>query len=136
MKTIEEILPYEFTEAISLWHNWLLQKIPWTKNFIVHEEFIWYINYLNKTGKIIVPYGFLTDFGSIPRWLWIFFDRTKYIAFILHDFLYSKECKLDLTRKEKDLILLEALHIEWASFIEKGLIYLWARFWGWFFIEN
>jgi hypothetical protein len=42
--------------------------------------------------KIIIPIGFETDYGSVPRGLWNLFPPTEQhcaCSYILHDFLYS-----------------------------------------------
>jgi len=121
--------------TIAKTHNWLLKKIPNSSDFKVVEEFYWYIDYNIKEIKIIVPEGFKTNFGSIPRFLWIFFDKTKYISYILHDYLYSKNWD-NVTRKWADLILLEALNVEWASFMERVSIYFWVRIGGFLFYKK
>jgi len=121
----------KFTLAIS--HNGLLKKLPNTNLFEVRESFEWYIDYNNKKGKIIVPVGLKTDFWSIPRFLWIFLNPTKYISFILHDYLYKTWL---YTRKQSDIILLEALTVEWASKLERIFIYIWVRVFWWIFYKH
>lgn len=122
----------KFTLAIK--HNWLLKKLPNSDYFEVRDEFNWWLDYDNKTHNIIIPKGFKSNFWSIPRLLRIFFNPTKYISYILHDYLYSHP--MLYTRKEADLILLEALNVEWASTLEKVLIYFWVRIWGWIFYKK
>lgn len=140
----------KFTEAkrkINLEKNWLLQKIPWSQNFITKSEFFWLVDYNDEfSEKIIVPKNFVTDFGSIPRFLWIFFDKTRFVSYILHDFLYSKKYNphpKSFSQKEKDLrkkadkILKEALKVEWMWFFKRNLVYLGVRiFWKKFFRKS
>lgn len=132
----------KFTEAerkINLEKNWLLQKISNTNNFITKSEFFWIIDYKNKetSEKIIVPKNFITDFGSIPRFLWWFFDKTRFVSYILHDFLYSKKYYWNLNRKESDKILKEALKVEWMGFFKRNLVYFGVRiFWKKFFRKS
>lgn len=98
---------------INLEKNWLLQKIPWSQNFITKSEFFWLVDYDDDfSEKIIVLKNFITDFGSIPRFLWIFFDKTRFVSYILQYFLYSKKYCWNLNRKESDKILKEALKVE------------------------
>ena len=105
--------------------------------------FYWWLDYEKKREFVEVPIGFKSDIGSIPRVFWIFFDKTKYISYIMHDYLYSKKWKIQrenklsninhtrkYTRKEADLIFLESLSVEWAWFIEKICLYLWVRIGG------
>jgi len=130
----------KYTDAIELWNNWLLRKIPNSNYWVVMEEFYWYIDYENKIEKVVVPKWFKTNFGSIPKPLRIFFNPTDYIWYILHDYLYSPKWEISYyettvytksyTRKDADLILLETLQLEWANVIEKFSIYYWVRI-GW-----
>jgi hypothetical protein len=136
MKTLK------FTSAISLKQNWLLQKIPNSDLWRVKKEFIWFLNYQDKKEYVIVARWFTSNFWSIPKPLRIFFNPTKYVSFLLHDALYTKNSFISIwefkarepTRKEADYILLEALNVEWAWIIEKFCIYIWVRsFWFLFF---
>lgn len=99
----------KFTQAIK--KNWLLQKIPWTNNkFKVMDEFVRYVDYTDKSAHIIVPEGFITDFGSIPRLFHWLFNPTKYISYILHDYLYSyKWC----------VLLPDDFNERWITWVEK-----------------
>lgn len=116
----------KYTNAVRLWNNWLLRKLPNTKFWVVMEEFYWFVDYQNKTNKITVPKWFTTDLASIPRILWLFFDKSKFIAPIFHDYLYNSRV---VSRKDADLIMLEALNVEWAWFIERNCYYIWVRLW-------
>lgn len=78
----------KFKEAVELSQNWTLMKDFWTKFFIVDKEFSWYVDYEEKKRKITIPKWRKTDLGSIPKPLWIFFDRTKWVWFILHDEIF------------------------------------------------
>ena len=128
----------KYTQAVTLKQNWLLKKLPNSDLFEVREEFIWYLDYKTKKEMVIVPRWFRTDFGSIPKSLRFFFNPINYIWYILHDYLYSRTAFIsvweyqgrEVTRKEADMILLEALNVEWAWTIEKASIYFWVRIGG------
>ena len=76
-------------------------------------------------GRIVVPAGFLSDLGSIPRWLWIFIPRDSYpSAFFLHDFLCEQK---DRPRIQIDLILVEALLLSGAPKWVMNMIYYGVR---------
>lgn len=136
-----------FTKAIELHKNWTLIKNIGTNLWTVQENFEWFLDYEKKDYKIIVRNGTQTNFGSIPRFLWVFFNPTKYVIYVCHDSLYSSPyvytkdeeyvviCK-KLTRLECDLILLEWLTLEWASKLERICIYLWVRLGGWLFFKK
>ena len=124
-------------ELIKLEKNWLLRKIPNSNCWEVMEYFSWIVNWKDKSGLIIVPKLFKTDFGSIPQIFWIFFNPTRYVAYILHDFLYSKKYYWKLSRKEADVILYQALKVEWMWFLKRYIIYFAVRtFWRKYFRKN
>ncbi len=122
----------KFTMAMK--NNWLLKKIPRSKYWRIEEQFIWYIDYNNKDNYVVVPKWFKTDFGSIPKPLQNIYNPTKYIAYILHDYLYSP--KGQYTRRQADSILRDALKVEWASFICRWTIYLALRIGGFLAFKN
>lgn len=133
-----------YTQAVKLWHNWLLQKLPWTKYWYVKEKFVWFLDYADKENYIEIFKGFKTDLWSIPTVLQVFFSPSKYIGYIQHDYLYSKWGqildrqfnKISYTRREADLILKETLAVEGASKIEQWCIYLWVRIGGWLYFKK
>ena len=136
----------KFKSAVRLWVNGLLQKVPWTKYWLIKSSFVWYIDYYYKEhkyifekgdqefilNKIIVPVWFKSDFWSIPRIFWLFFDKTKYVWFLLHDYLYWNKL---YNRLVSDEILYKALLVEWASKIEATAIYIGVRI-GWWLAYN
>lgn len=130
----------KYTQAVGLKNNWLLQKVSFDF-FEVSTEFIWYLDYDSKNIFVIVPKWFQTNFGSIPRIIRFIFTPTRYVWYILHDYMYTKWVKLQYQdnneyvevtydRKTADKILREAIKVEWAWFIERNLIYLGVRLWG------
>ena len=129
----------KFTLAVTLKKNGLLKKLPNSDLFEVREEFIYYLDYSTKKEYVVIPRWFRTNFWSIPKVLRFFFNPIQYISYLLHDYWYSKNsfiCVWDFrarnfTRKEADMILLEALNVEWAWTIEKLFIYIWVRIFGW-----
>lgn len=130
-----------YTEAIQLGQNWLLQKLQ-GEIFEVKQDFFWFLDYEKHNPIVTVPKGFQTNFWSIPRIMRVFFTPTKYLAYILHDYLYSWLWKIiyeddfeisevQYNRKEADLILRNCLKVEGAWFLERNMIYLGVRIW-WF----
>lgn len=117
-----------FKQAIKVKNNWLLQKKEWTeKTFVVRQTFSFELEYWNKMSTVIIPEWFITDFGTVPRLIWFLFSPTKYISYILHDFLYW----IWLDRKQADLALLDWLKGEWAWYIERILVYASVRCFWW-----
>jgi len=126
----------KYSQAIELAKNGSIKRDIWKWTWEVTDQFVWYLNYEDKKEYVIVPKGFKTDFGSIPRLLWFIFEPTKYIWYILHDYLVSWEWKVQNSndysfyickRKQADRILIESINIEGATIIGKILIYIGVR---------
>lgn len=139
----------KYTTAAKLNQEGSLVKKSWTNLWKVKEPFEWKIYYdkPREYNIIQVPEWFETDMGSIPQCFWWLFNPTKYVAYILHDFLYHKKGKIEtkygivthvfmFKRKRCDQILLEALKAEKCSFIKRWLIYLGVRIGGWVAWKN
>lgn len=118
--------------TIASTQDWTLRKLSGTKLWEVSEPFYWFIDYQSKQGKVIVPKGFRTDMGSIPRIMWLFFDPTQYLAYVLHDYLYTYHQLEDgspITRKQADYILYESLRVEGSWAISAKLVLWGVRAW-------
>ncbi|RYE83405.1 MAG: DUF1353 domain-containing protein [Hyphomicrobiales bacterium] len=94
----------------------------------------------DRTEKITVRKGFVTDLASIPRWGWILLppDGPWVKAAIIHDYLYStggtgkwKNGPVTITRatpysrEEADEILREAMENRGVDVVRRTIIY-WA----------
>lgn len=111
---------------VTLIQKWTLEKIEWTRKWKVASPYVWEIRNW-QVYDIVVPNGFITDFGSIPRLLWILFNPTWYHSYILHDYLYEEWI---INRKLSDLSLQIWLLSEGASQYEAYLVYPAVRvFW-------
>lgn len=90
------------------------------------------------SGKTITPpKGFITDFASIPRILWIFLPPWgKYSrAAIIHDYLcillyYNKPNQFAINRAKADRIFLEAMEVSGVTTITRYILYLGVRIGG------
>ena len=82
--------------------------------------------------SIRVPKGFVTDYASIPRiFRPIVLPYGKHSgASVVHDYLYSKGCDLDIERKKADKIFLEILKEERVNPILVRLMYIAVRCFG------
>ena len=60
-------------------------------------------------GRIVAPNGFVSDYASIPelvpKWILDQDDPEIRDISVTHDFLYSNECLLDITRYQADNVL-------------------------------
>lgn len=90
--------------------------------------------YVYRTEKyiLVVPRGFVTNYASIPRMFRIFllpYGRHSG-ASIVHDWLYSKRCDLNISRQEADDIFLEILTEENVNFFVRISMYQFVRKFG------
>ena len=119
----------ELKFTIAMKKNGLLEKLSNSDDFLVMRSFVWYLDYETKKFKIIVPKWFLTDLWSIPHFMRPFLNRNKYISYVLHDYLYETK---DTPKITADLILREAMKVEWAWFLERNIVFIWLLIWWWF----
>lgn len=129
---------------MSQFKYWTVEKVVGTNLWEVDKPFIWLIDYEKPSGwAVVLEKWFRTDYGSIPRVLWLFLSPTKYNAYLIHDKLYSTHyfthiaswTKKSITRIEADKLLIKILEYEGASFFEKLFIYAGVRI-GWFWWWN
>ena len=112
--------------------NWTYRNIIWTKYKQVREPYSFYVVINWKSYTIIVPEWFITDLWSIPP-IFFIYDRSKYISYILHDYLYSLIWKigdLEYTQEIADILLDEWLELEWMSRTWITGINIWLSIWG------
>jgi len=106
----------------------LLVKDLMNGKFELVSDYIYQIeNYVIK-----VPRGFITDYASIPRiFRPIVLPYGKHSgASVVHDYLYSKSCDLDIERKKADKIFFEILKEEGVNPILARLMYIAVRVFG------
>jgi hypothetical protein len=135
---------YNFTNAVTLWKNGLLEKQPNSKYWIVKKSFYFYIDYENKSAKyvlydwymiknkIVVPVWFKTDIWTLFWLARIFMRADQFISFILHDEILTRKinlCKIDdyNYRLICDKILINAMRVEWGNIFQMVFVYIWIR---------
>lgn len=66
----------------------LVQANPAQDAWVLQSPMAWRVG--QGGNRIIVPAGFVTDYASVPRWLWtIFSPHERYSrAAVIHDYLY------------------------------------------------
>lgn len=81
---------------------------------------------------IRVPAGFLTDLASVPRaaQLLIQKDEGNIEAAVVHDYLYSRECSLPVSRRDADQVFLEAMTAAGVGKVKRGLMFHAVRWFG------
>lgn len=98
------------------------------KYWLVEEDYY----YQCSLGTIVVPKGFKTDYASIPRLFRnIINSYGKHgRAAVVHDWLYSKECYINCTRKQADVIFLEIMEECNVDKLKRQLMYRMVRLFG------
>jgi len=101
---------------------------------LMNGKFELFSDYVYKTKEYLikVPKGFVTDYASIPKLLRaIILPYGKHSgASVVHDYLYSKGCELNIERKKADKIFLEILKEEGVNPILARLMYIAVRVFG------
>src|SRR3990167_8914963 len=92
----------------------------------------------NSNEIIIIPAGFKTDLASTPRFIQALLPQNERyaIAAALHDFLYTNKGKLSnktYTRKESDLIFLEAMKVLNVPLWKRQLMFGAVMTFGWIY---
>lgn len=101
---------------------------------LMNGKFELFSDYMYRTREYLikVPKGFVTDYASIPKLLrGIVLPYGKHSgASVVHDWLYSSNCNLGLSREKSDKIFLEILKEEKVSFLLRILMYFAVRKFG------
>jgi len=100
--------------------------------WVLNDNFIYFPTAKMHTSKIIVPKDFETNFASIPRIfrniIQVWGKHGK--AAIIHDYLYTKKCTPEVTRKKADQIFLDAMKFSKVGFFKRQLMYRVVRLFG------
>jgi hypothetical protein len=106
-----------FTEIL------LVSPMPDGKNWAIMKNFGYAVGSEDSGEVIDVPFGFLTDFASVPRIFWWMFPKWgKYgNAAVIHDFLYWDQ---RYTRKKSDSVFLEAMGVLGVNKMTARILYL------------
>lgn len=104
------------------------------RNWVLKKAFrFYYADKLgNKINEFAIPEGFITDFASTPRIFYPLFPPVGIYnkAAMVHDYLYSKESKLKITRKDADLYFLQAMEVLGVRKWKRLLMYYAVRIFG------
>ena len=118
----------------------IVSPMPDGRNWKLARPFSYHIGSRHSRKVITVLKDFVTDFASIPKFLfwllpwWAKFNKPS----VLHDWLYTVRTIMGkaITRKEADDIWLEAMFVDFRHHISGHIVALieyWAvRLFGWF----
>lgn len=101
------------------------------EEFRVEQPFVYTFMKDGRRQNILVPAGFITDYGSIPKIFQNIIEPIgRYAAcYIVHDLIYAAEL---FTRAECDWILLCHLQEKGAFWLRRNSVYSAVRGGGWF----
>lgn len=101
---------------------------------LMNGKFELFSDYVYKTKSCLikVPKGFVTDYASIPKlFRVIILPYGKHSgASVIHDWLYSSNCDLEISRERADKVFLEILKEENINFFLRMLMYFAVRKFG------
>jgi len=94
------------------------------------KEFTFHLGSKYSKDYIHVPAGFITDFASVPwfLWAWLPYWGRYGKAAVLHDHIYQTHSR---TRKEADDIFYEAMLVGGTKHWKARVMYLGVRWFGW-----
>ena len=100
------------------------------RTWVTRKEFGYDVGKEGSEDSIDVPIGFMTDFASIPRPLWIILPRWgKYgNAAVIHDYCYWDQSR---SRLESDRIFHEAMGVLQVPKWKIRAMYCSVRLFGW-----
>ena len=83
--------------------------------------------------EYVVLKNFVTNYASIPRILYSIIHPSEPFLVkgaVIHDYLYSSECRYSCTRRQADLILYRACRDSGGSFFLSYLVFVSVRLFG------
>ena len=114
----------QFTEAL------VVTPLADGKSWVIFKNFFYDVGAEDSGDRIKVDLGFVTDFASVPRFLWWALPKWGIYgnASVIHDWLYWTQKR---SRLQSDNIMLEAMTVLEVQPIIKKLIYYAIRSFGW-----
>lgn len=100
------------------------RALPCGNHWVLLNDFIVDIGELDGKNTVVLPRGFVTDFGSVPQFFWRIVNPQGIAkpAYVLHDWLYN-------TQEEDQLVADGKLH-EGMQCLGVGWFQRWAVYRG------
>lgn len=110
-----------------------VSPLPNGRDWKLCKSFTYHIGSKNSRHFIKVPKGFVTDFASVPSFLWWWIPPFgKYLkATVLHDWLYQVHFNYAYDRKYADQVFKEAMIVGGTPEWKARLMYYGVRLFGW-----
>lgn len=117
--------------------SWLYARVKLSPfdnywNWILLEDFTYYVGYKWSSEQITIPKGFIFNGMSIPRIFWWFanpMETDGIIASLIHDWLYEQQI---YTLQQTDEIFHEVLIVCGMSMSKAGILFLWLKCGSWY----
>jgi len=108
----------------------LVSPMPDGRRWELERPFTYHVGSRHSREKVRVPVGFITDFASVPSFLWWLIPPWgKYgKAAIIHDYIYQHHG--NYSRRQADNIFLEAMTVLGVKNWRKYPMYLAVRIFG------
>ncbi len=126
MVKFEDALELEYLDG----HNWRV-----TQDFYYDTDIVLPQASPRPGSRVVIPAGFVTDFASIPRFLWALLSPTTGLlggdygkAAVVHDRLYRTRGLA--TRLQSDRVLLEAMKFLKVPRLARWTIFVGVRVGG------
>ncbi len=110
----------------------LITKIQDDGSWRLQRSFTYYFGSKESDYKVVINRGFITDFASIPSFLWSVLhpvDPDYAKASVVHDYLYRHNPVI-FSKKVSDAIFFEAMEVLNAPKWKKWILYLAVCFFG------
>lgn len=100
--------------------------------FQLSTDVLYIFKFKDQVLTSVIPQGFKTDFASVPKkFRNVIGNVNKYNKiWLLHDWLYSKNCDFKVSRKEADDILKDLLDQKGMNGLDQWLTYTSVRIFG------
>lgn len=107
----------------------LVSPFPDGKRWVLVSKLNYDVGCKGSGYTIIVGNGFITDFASVPRLLWLFMSCWGIYGngAVIHDWLYWQQYT---SRREADAIFLEAMTVLKTPKFKKFILYRAVRWFG------
>lgn len=109
----------------------ICEALPDGDNWKIHEPLIIDLGLPNNDDPMVIPKGFITDFGSIPWFIpdWVANPQGKAKrAFVMHDYLYRNQL---FTQLVCDALLNEGMIADGVNWWQRFTVYRGLRLGGW-----
>lgn len=87
-------------------------------------------SFRNKLYKVTIPKGFRTNFASVPKKFRNVISNVSMFnkCYLLHDYIYSKDCLLSFSKSDADVMLRRNLEDFGMDFVDRWTVYFSVKY--------